>query len=436
MADDLRVFHRFPGTDIVIYESSLPGPQVVLLAQHYIKPGATRARSAWDPDLKRSVNVVAGEEGEELVEGSGSQSSGQKRRQRVEGLGEDEKPKRRIVGPKTTTTTVQVTTAERVAKQKAAESDADKFLLEREKKRTGTEVRGWRMRVLSPEKEIAIYNESYNTKPMLDVLFKRIPSDQKAWLQSGLLLRGDPYGFMRTSSRQEDMIWTPWVNPGCTGWLVVQGAKIGLYFAARTTPHSVEAKELQKDVEDYLSGTIRCETKAARKPGLMLSSEVLGIEKNMAVTVSPKVLFEKYQEALRSSTDREQVHEAYHRILLHRFFQRRLLVPTAKTQVGRDIERRANALQARRVFAFDSKGCPTRLNKRFLEQNGINMEILAAKNPTLLYKRNPKDIYTVEEWTKWLYEDVLGKDPVECRKILTSESVDGLRALAGLGVLG
>jgi hypothetical protein len=439
VADDInwfRKFYEFPGTDIAIYEANSPLPEIVHLTMWNIRPGPTKSHSQWDPDLQRSVNVHAGEE-EQL----------KTPKKRIDGLGADEPPRRRIVG----TTTVQqrvldptkelprdATPAERAAWTKAVTRAFEKQ--RQQEKRMGVQVRGWRMRALSAEKERELFDQSSGAAATVAALFKRIPKDQKAWLQSGDVPYEDPYRFLQTK-KGERGIYTPWVRSDCIGWLVAEAAKLGVYFSTKP-PKKVtdpsEASQLKLDVENYLSGKTQCAPKVVREKGVRASARVLKIGDLQPLSISALNLFLVYQEALREADDKNEVHEAYHRILLHRFLRRRTLVPQASrtSRIGEEAERRAQLLQAHRVFVFDQRGCPTRLNQRLLEANGIDINALGKKNPLLIYERNLKNQYIVNEWTKWLFEDVLRKDPVECRSIFTSESFTGLSALAELGFLG
>ena len=515
-----RLFHRFPGTDIVIYESTYPQPGIVLLSKHSIKTGATIARAEYDPDLKRSVNTKAGEEGSEFDDSKGYNLPAGPRRPKVEGLGADDAdvyrrrpyvpkaeeqapaaPRRRIVPPPTIQQPAPIVvqpepvvarasypkskaptedpgtfkvpppilpddaTPEQIANYKRASLRWWERKTKHEEMFASISVRGWRMRALSPAKEIEITGHSEGTQAKLAALFKRIPKDQKTWLQSAHIPYDDPYAWLVTN--EKNALWTPWVKPECIAWLVVEGAKIGLYFAARAYPGSDpslpnDARMLQFDVQKYLAGEVTCSPNPVRKKGLRESDEVLLLRPLESMSMSPGNLFQKYQEALRATGDKAEVHEAYHRVLLHRFLRRRLLVPTEKRSsvIGKEAERRANMLQAHRVFVFNRDGCPKRLNLNFLKANGIGLKELEAKNPTLVYSRNLQNQYLVTEWTNWLFTTVLGKDPKSCRSMFNAadnkstksiysrydeetlreeKDEDGLRglyALAGMGLLG
>lgn len=489
-----RLFHKFPGTDIVIYESTYPQPGIVLLSKHLILPGATIARAEYDPDLKRSINTKAGEEGSEYDDSKGYQSNlpASPRRPKVEGLGADdtETPRRRrivdfkpdptidfkpdptiqqpapIVArasyPRATSPTKDPgrfnvphpvlpndATPEQTANYKRASLRWWEQKTKHEDRLADTSVRGWRMRALSAEKEIELTGQSEGTQAKLSALFKRIPRDQKTWLQSAHIPYGDPYAWLVTS--EKSAVWTPWVKPECVAWLVAEGAKIGLYFAARAYPGSDpslpnDARMLQFDVQKHLTGDTSCSPNPVRKKSVRDSDEVLSLRPLESMSMSPGNLFQKYQEALRSTGDKAEAHEAYHRILLHRFLRRRLLVPTEKRSsvIGKDAERRANMLQAHRVFVFNRDGCPTRFNLNFLRANGIGLKELGARNPTQVYSRNLQNQYIVNEWTNWLYVTVLGKDPRSCRSLFNAsddasvddDSLRGLYALAGMGLLG
>ena len=444
-----RKFYEFP-QGFPIYETRMPQPQIVFVTQHFINPGLTRARSMWAPEQGRSVNVHAGEESVEFEEGHGVQTPARPKRppkDGVEGLGAEDdppKPRRRIV----TSPTVQVdvtkplpkgaTPAQKVAYEKEIARRWEEKMAKEEAK--GGAVRGWRVRALSNEMEEKIAGESYNTAHILSSLVRRIPTSQRAWLQSNMMAPGDPYSWLRTESGRKG-IWTLWIRPECLGWLVTEGAKLGIFFGAPPSNNPnfpSQAQELKLDVQKYISGEFRCATRVARGLGVRSAAKILGADPLEPLSMSAMKLFIAYQTALRTSDDRSAVHEAYHRLLLARFLRRRSLVPqgTRASHVGSEAERRANLLQAHRVFVFNRSGCPVKLNKNFLDANGIEIGSLLTKNPMLVYMRNTQNQYIVDKWTRWLFEEVLRRDPVECRTVLTSESIDGLLALAGLGVLG
>lgn len=432
-------YYEFPN-GIVIYESHYPQPGIVLLSKHYIDPGKTSSRA------QKGVNIHAGEESEFDEKAVERQSADVPARatRRVDGLGADE-PRRRIVTVQAPTREPSrvldpkkplpkdATPAEKKAWYdywtKAAEQDV----------RLGLSVRGWRMRALSAESEVEFGGKNLGTQAKLSALFRRIPPEQKAWLEgpSKWMQKNDPY-FWLARTRNREFAWTPWVKPECAAWLVVEGAKLGLFFAARATEGLKEAEELKLDVNQYLRGDISCEVRPPRDLSIGGAARVFGLNRYEPLSMSAMGLFEVYQRALKEATNKRDVHEAYHRILLHRFLRRRLLVPTStrSSEIGKESERRANLLQAHRVFVFNSNGCPTRLNSTFLESNGIGIKELLAKNPLLMYSRDPRNRYLVNEWTAWLFRDVLKKDPDDCRSLFTSESMDGLSVLAGLGILG
>lgn len=441
-----RRYFTFP-SGLPIFETNFPQPGIVLLSQHYINPGLTRARSEWVREQGRSVNVHAGEEGTEYSEEHGVDLPSKPRRlPKVEGLGADEPPRRRIVtGP---STTVQVdptkplpkgaSAAERLAWEREVTKLWEKKIKDEEK--AGVAVRGWRVRALSPKKEMEIAGENLGTAAKLSSLVRRIPRDQRAWLQSGMMAHGDPYNWLRTS-QEERVVWTLWIRPDCIGWLAEAGRDLGIYFGAPPSPNPnfpSQAEQLRLDIQKYISGEMKCSPKTKRGLGIRSAASVLGVGQLEPLSASALKLFQMYQDALRTSEDKELVHEAYHRILLTRFLRRRSLVPQARrgSFIGEEAERRANLLQAHRMFVFNRNGCPVKLNKSFLEANGIDLKSLLNKNPFLLHKKNISNQYTVNEWTKWLFEEVLKKELVECRTVLTSESVDGLLEMAGLGILG
>lgn len=385
-----------PGTRITIFESDTPHPGVVLLTPHEINPGPT----------KRNASGVRGEQGRNTVAG-----------------GDD--------GPSDLFGFGAPTDKERL---KLLQQEWEKKLRESERtqsrssvaQRGGGPVEGWRLRALSPQNEIRISGQDHNTQSVTTSLWKRIPpGTQKAWLEPNLP-KGDPYRSPDSATYQA------WVRETCIPWLVVEGSKQGLKFAANTkgTHEWRPALRLISLVGGYVRNpsSFDCKTVQLREKGVRLSSRVLGFNELQALSAGAEELYQAYIETLRRSSDKAEVHDAYHRILLHRFLRRRPLTPRG---VGPDraAERRANMLQARRLFVFNSYGCPVSINKTTLEQNGIKVTSLGERDVTLIRGRRS----IVEQWTRWLYDFVLEVPTTDC---MSASVVQGLEGLAVAGFLG
>lgn len=436
----IRPYGLVPNTSITIYEAFYPQPGCVLLTPHEIHSGRT---SSW---TEQGRNVHAGE-GEEYQEHHGVSLPSKPRRPPVDGLGAQDPPGRRIVQPLDLTKPLPPNAT---PKQRAMwmEAQAEKLLQQSAREeRAGVSVRGWRLRALGPPSEIRLHGSDLRTQARLSMLFARIPTGKgKTWLQTSLDKR-DPYYWYaaRRDPKGKEPAWTPWVSHECIGWLVTEGAKLGLHFAARAIDppdptRVLPARSLIEDIVTYIADPASCRVRPPREKSIRSAARILGMNELQPLSAGAGELYEAYRSALRASDDKTDVHEAYHRVLLHRFLRRRRLVPklVRSSQIGDAAERRANLLQAHRVFVFNSSGCPMRFNQRVLEANGIKaddqLEALAAKNPLLMYDRDPRGQYLVKDWTQWLFEKVLELDPKKCREIFTGH-IEGLHALAEAGYL-
>lgn len=391
MAEDWQSLVRpvgvVPGTAITIYESKTPQPGYVLLIPWGICPGPTSSKS------ERGENRLAGGDRKRIV--SESSQGG--------------------VVPKKNRGSVSK------CKPIAGGDPKSGFIL-----RAMSEV---------TEAEKIGSDESLGTQAKISKLFRLI-SEKKTWLEPRLE-PGDPY------KAPFSLGYTAWVDEDCVPWLIVEGSKLGLKFAGRderTFEGTTTANYLISLVSFYLRNPeqFECGIKREREPGLRLSSRTLNIPGTESIGMGAGELYERYRSALMSASDPSEVHRAYHRILLHRFMRRRRLTPQARATRAADrvsdaIERRANLLQAHRLFVFNSRGCPVRINAEVLYDSGIDIVAIGSKRPIL-----PTIQGTVDAWTKWLYEDILEIKPEKCMptKQEIIEMRAGLRSLALGGFLG
>lgn len=443
----------------MLYEAPGPYPGFVYLAPHQIPYGKTSAKGLTDRASGQSYNIVAGEPGIEVPEHASGENlpARAKRSPGTDGLGAEDWRERQ--------------------KREAAEWEAREKAEQKIRKRTRRDgVEGWRASILGPQLERKIYGQSSDTLGKWESLYQRlVPYTLSA------VGRGAPQAVHESSSRvwltressgggalpSSDPFWTPartrfqpWFTEACAPWIVIEGTRLGLRFAVqqydREHPEAVPpsrydltpAQRLARVVESYVRDPQRfrdlfgkCNVGPDRERGLTASTKVLDLgARTEAISVSAETLYNHYRWALKNSTDKDAVHRAYHRILLHRFLRRRPLTPGGPYIGGvrEAAERRAKLLQAHRVLVFNSQGCPVAWNEVELAANGIDKETLRKVygNATLLFGRSvPADLSAgvVGVWTKWLYEQVLEMDMRSCARSVAFAA--GVEALAGAGYL-
>ena len=367
--DVIRDTGTIPGTQITLYESMAPQPGIVLIKEHKINAGQTKASKNPHQNIEKTG-----------------------------GAGTEEKP-------------------------------ATEFF--------AMEGSGFILRAMSPQTEFSVAGRDLGTQVKLTKLFEMIGRNQKAWL-SPKVPAGDPY-------RSPFPGFVAWIHEHCLAWLVVEGTKIGLKFTVSDeTKNQAESQveTVKRTIVYALKHPFRSPCPVIdRRPGLQLADKILGISnaaiqtarggtrfENKGATLGAERLFEFYRLALSEASDQQEkrdIHEAYHRILLHKFLQRLRLTPPplgsrsrAADPLGDSIERRALLLQAHRVFVFAPNGCPVALNTQLLEQNGIGIKELKIHSATIPAKAT--------EWANWLYDEVLDLDKRNC---IQTEAMVAARAM-------
>ena len=451
MVDWIRPAGTIPGTKIVIYESGGPVPGMVWLVPHDIAYGSTNSWSlqkrevgkkggisyntiAGDPKIPRTVrehyerdDVTSGEFGPSWDLMSGPAKPTRPPGSGTEGLGAEDWRERQ--------------------KREAEEFRLAQERAEKRQKYNG--VRGYRAAVLGPHVERKL-NVKTDTMAKWSALWKRIPpatwnsKGNRTWLENGThMLKGDPLRGTSSSS-----LFQPWISESCVPWLILEGSRNGLVFATRPydfeNPDAVPGRYEEspattliklvalylRDRAGFASDFGNCKTSAERSKGLMLSNKELGLNRTEAIGMDAGRLFDVFRLALKLSENKAAVHEAYHRILLHKFLHRRNLVPKLSgDSVALASMRRAWVLQAHRLLVFNSSGCPVSFNQEVLEENGIR-----KLNRASLVFKDRVDLNLVDEWTRWLYGTVLEMPMETCARVV-HEFKGQVSALAAAGHL-
>jgi len=436
VVDWIRPAGTIPGTNIIIYESGGPAPGVIWLVPHDIAYGSTNSWSLQKREVGvkggTSYNTIAGDPKIPLdvrehyrqddLPSKPTRPSGSG----TEGLGAEDWRER------------QKREAEefRSAQERAA------------KKQKYNGVRGYRASVMGPQIERRL-GSKIDTLAKWSVLWKRIPAatwhskGNRTWLENGKHMpKHDP---LRGVGAKE---FQPWIAESCIPWLILEGTKQGLLFSTR--PYDFENTDAvpgryeespatsliklvaryRSDRQGFESSFGDCKVVAGRTKGLLLANKVLGLERTEAIGMNPLQLFNVFRFAMKQATDKSEVYAAYHRILLHKFLHRRILVPKlSNDSVAHATLRRAWLLQAHRLLVFNSSGCPVSFNQEVLEENGIKK----LTNTSLVFK-NKVDLNLVDEWTRWLYGVVL-EMPMETYARSVSEFREQVSALAEMGHL-
>lgn len=283
---------------------------------------------------------------------------------------------------------------------------------------------GWTLHAMGPKAEAERGMKGTDAASRLRHWFVRLPREQRVALRpAGFLPAGDPLRAPGTKFRQ-------WVSDECIATLV-RAAAAGdkdiapLRFAVlpkqqlllpetRTKIAIYPIAELQKV---FAANGAGCRLEAPSGVTLEQAAKALGFpDLRKPLSVGAGGLYEAWRSRAARATERQRLllNVAYHRILLHRFLQRRRLTPPMRGEVGRELERRANLVQAYRVFVFDRRGCPVGINVPLLEANNLTLKtIVNRKVPHAGFTRS--DQKRVRDFGAWLFTDVLNKAITECK---------------------
>lgn len=292
---------------------------------------------------------------------------------------------------------------------------------------------GWTLNAMGKKAEAERELTGPSAADRLRHWFVQLPAEGRVALQPAHLVGpGDPL-------RAAGSVFRQWVADDCIAALVRAGAQgspqvAPLLFAVQprqtlrlgegktTTVYPIQdlVRIMQEPSEDC----------ALERPGMTLSeaATLLGFpDKYKPLSVGADGLYDAWRVRARVARGRAQleVNAAYHRILLHRFLRQKRLTPRVpgRGDLSRAIERRANLLQAYRVFVFDRRGCPVGLNVPLLEANHIGVKSILDKQVTHAGFTALSD--RAKKFGGWLFTDVLDKAIVECKP----QGIQGLDAL-------
>jgi hypothetical protein len=239
-------------------------------------------------------------------------------------------------------------------------------------------------------------------------VLKRIPADSKFWL-SPMVPAKSPFGPadpLRTPVALGS-IHVPWVKDSCIIPFMRGGAALGLEFVVKDVQENFNLPPIRELVDlDMRSLVDGDDCKLLQERGLSYerAANILGMTRTVALSIGPDLLYNAY---LRNIAVNEMAHAAYHRILFEKFLRRKRLVPRANdSYLDKELNRRALALQARRLFVFNEQNYPLALNHSLLHEYGLRVVRLDG------LRQDPK-------WARWLFLEVLGWTDAQYRKLQT-----------------
>jgi hypothetical protein len=191
--------------------------------------------------------------------------------------------------------------------------------------------------------------------------------------------------------------------------------------------------EVLRNIFDVAKGKKQCRLTVPKGLSLLQAANILGWSAppgatakesrrvlNKPLDVGAETLYEHWRVGMRAASSdhhRLLLNMAYHRALAHRFLtgkkSRPRLTPrtSGDARLDAEIERRANLVQAYRVFIFD-RGCPVGINLPFVEANGFKIkDLLERRVPYASFTKGSR----AARWTFWLYDFVLQKGVQQCK---------------------
>jgi hypothetical protein len=305
---------------------------------------------------------------------------------------------------------------------------------------------GWVLRAMGPKAEAERGLRGPDAASRLRHWFVRLPDEHRVALYPPMrgpnspgLPKGDPLRAPGSTFRQ-------WVGDECITTLI-KLASAGspqvkpLLFAVKPSQRAMipetrqvltiyPIQDMQRVFQRYAKGC------ALRPPsGMSLKQagvQALGFETMLkAKSAGAGIVYEAWRARSLQATPKQRLilNTAYHRLLLRRFLDNRPLTPKAhprkpRSAVSAETERRANLIQAYRVFVFDRRGCPVGINVPLLEANNIRIKSVLDRKIT--HADFTRGQAKAKVWGAWLFTDVLNKRISECRP---AEQIHGLAEL-------
>lgn len=236
-----------------------------------------------------------------------------------------------------------------------------------------------------------------STAKRISRVFSRIPSSAKIWLSPRIENKNDP---LRTPSAYVVYGLTtgfiPFIKDDCLMPLLRGGAAIGLEFEVADIQDDLKVppiNELLSVASEFDPEEPSCSLMAERGLSFEKAASILKFQNRLeAIAAGPANLYNAYLNVVTSD---DRAHEAYHRILFEKFLRQKRLAPKAmNSKLDKELNRRANMLQAHRLFVFTPDGTPIALNRSLIEEYELSITRVNRLR--------------ADSWGRWLIQDVLG----------------------------
>lgn len=256
---------------------------------------------------------------------------------------------------------------------------------------------GWVIRARNNDGDFAMGIQS--SAQRISRVFSRVQPSGRVWLSPRIEDRSDPLrtpsSYVRYGLKVGGFI--PFIKDSCLMPLLRGGAALGLQFEVMDVQDESKLppiKEIFKIASKFNPEEPSCTLATERGFTFAIAASILKFQNlTEAIAAGPANLYNAYLGVI--TTD-DRAHEAYHRILFEKFLRRKRLAPRAmNSTLDKELNRRANLLQAHRLFVFLPDGSPIALNRSLLEKYELS---LARANKL---RADPT-------WGRWLFQEILG----------------------------
>jgi hypothetical protein len=256
---------------------------------------------------------------------------------------------------------------------------------------------GWVIRARNNDGDFAMGIQS--SAQRISRVFSRVQPSGKVWLSPRIENKRDPLrtpaSYVRYGLKVGGFI--PFIKDDCLMPLLRGGAALGLQFEVMDVQDESKLppiNEIFKIASKFDPEEPSCTLAAERGFTFAIAASILKFQSlTEAIAAGPANLYNAYLGVI--TTD-DRAHEAYHRILFEKFLRRKRLAPRAmNSTLDKELNRRANLLQAHRLFVFLPDGTPIALNRSLLEKYDLS---LARANKL---RADPT-------WGRWLIQEIFG----------------------------